>query len=376
MRKRASELDMEKLTVSQVITFLETLAPLAYQEEYDNCGLLTGSSHWEVTGILTTLDCTEEVVQEAIHRNCNLIVSHHPIIFKGLKKITGKTYVERTIIKAIKYDIAIYAIHTNLDNVLEGVNARIAQKIGLTELKILASKENSLSKLITFVPKESVDKVLDSLHQAGAGIIGNYKNCSFTTTGLGTFLPTEAANPVIGTVGSLEKVDEKRIEVILPTALDREVLSALKNAHPYEEVPYYLSAVKNRNPKIGGGMIGELKSPEEPMNFLLRLKKVMRTDSLRYTSLGNKPIKRVAVCGGAGSFLLQNAVAAGADAFVSADFKYHEFFDANNRILIADVGHYESEQFTKELLQEVLTKKFPTFAINFSNTPTNPISYL
>ena len=367
---------MEKLTISHVIAFLETVAPTAYQENYDNCGLLTGSAEWDVSGILTTLDCTEEVVEEAIHRNCNLIVSHHPIIFKGLKKITGKTYVERTIIKAIKHDIAIYAVHTNLDNVLEGVNARIADKIGLTNKKILLPKDNSLSKLVTFAPVEGAAKVLDVLHEAGAGNIGNYKKCSFTSVGTGTFLPTGDALPVIGKTGSIEKVEETRIEVIFPTADEAKILRALRNAHPYEEVAYYHSALRNDNSSIGAGIMGDLKSPEEPKQFLLRLKKVMKTDSIRYTALGNKPIQKVAVCGGAGSFLLQKAIAAGADAFVSADFKYHEFFDADNQILVADIGHYESEQFTKELLQEVLTKRFPTFAINFSNTPTNPISYL
>ncbi len=367
---------MERLTINQVITFLETIAPKVYQESYDNCGLLTGNQNWDVTGVLTTLDCTEAVIEEALERKCNLIVSHHPIIFKGLKKITGQNYVERIIIKAIKNDIAIYAIHTNLDNVYEGVNKKIADKIGLVNNLILSPKENSLSKLVTFVPLESYDKVLAALHDAGAGQLGNYKNCSFTTEGTGAFLPDQFANPYIGKVTILEKVAEQRIEVILPSIIERRVVSALKKAHPYEEVAYYLSTLKNENQEVGAGMIGELENPEEPIVFLNRLKEVMQTNLIRHTVIPNKPISKVAVCGGAGSFLLQEAISAGADVFVSADFKYHDFFDADKNILIADIGHFESEQFTKELLKEVLTRKFPTFAINFSNTPTNPISYL
>ena len=264
---------MHRVKIHEVITFLETLAPKALQESYDNCGLLTGQPEWEVTGVLTTLDCTEQLINEAIARKCNLIVSHHPIIFKGLKKLTGQNYVERTVIKAIKNEIAIYAIHTNLDNVLSGVNGRIASRLGL-------------------------------------------KNCS-------TLVPRQ------------------------PTIKD-----------------------------IGAGLMGELTVAEEPLAFLMRLKHVMNCACVRYTTLPEKPIKKVALCGGSGSFLLPYAMAAGADVYVSADFKYHEFFDADQKIMVADIGHYESEQFTKELLQEVLTEKFLTFAINFSTTPTNPISYL
>jgi dinuclear metal center YbgI/SA1388 family protein len=367
---------MERPTIREVITFLETIAPKNYQESYDNSGLLTGQPDWDVTGVLTTLDCTEKVVQEAIERKCNLIVSHHPIIFKGLKKITGQNYVERTIIKAIKNDIALYAIHTNLDNVYWGVNKKISEKIGLINCNVLVPKVNSLSKLVTFVPTEYSASVLAAIHEAGAGAIGNYRNCSFTTEGTGTFLPTAYAKPSVGEIGSQETVAEHRIEVILPSHKERQVIDALKKSHPYEEVVYYLSALINENQEAGAGMIGELKQPEEPKQFLSRLKNVMRTNVIRHTQMPNRLIKKVALCGGSGSFLLPNAMSLGADAFVSADFKYHEFFDADNRILIADIGHFESEQFTKELLQEVLTRKFPTFAINFSNTPTNPISYL
>lgn len=367
---------MAEIKIKEVTDYLESIAPKAYQESYDNSGLLTGNPGDPIKAILVTLDCTEEVVQEAIDRSCNLIVAHHPIVFKGLKKLTGSNYVERTIILAIRHNIAIYAIHTNLDNVHAGVNRKICEKIGLTDLSILAAKTETLMKLVTFIPSENKDEVLNAMHQAGAGQIGNYKNCSFTVEGTGTFRPNENANPHVGKVLKQEYVQEIRAEVIFPSYLKSRVLDALQNAHPYEEVAYYLSALENENQEVGAGMIGSLANPAEPMEFLKRLKTSMGLSVVRHTRLLNRPIERVAVCGGSGSFLLPQAIQKGAHIYISADFKYHEFFDAEHRIIIADIGHYESEVFTKELLQEVLTKKFPTFAINFSSTVTNPISYL
>lgn len=367
---------METVKIKDVTSHLESLAPSAYQESYDNSGLITGNPDWTVKGVLVTLDCIETVVEEAIQQKCNLIVAHHPIVFKGLKRLTGKTYVERTIIKAIKNDIAIYAIHTNLDNVQNGVNYKIAEKIGLSDLKILAPKPDTLSKLVTFIPKDSASAVLEALHKEGAGNIGNYKNCSFRTVGTGTFQPTEEANPKIGKAGKLEQVEEIRIELIFPTVLESKILTALKKSHPYEEVAYYITSLCNDNQGVGSGVIGILDAPTEPKAFLERLKVKMNTACIRHTALPGTPIQKVAICGGAGSFLLPIAKAKGADVFVSADFKYHEFFDAEGQILIADIGHYESEQFTKDLLKEVLEKKFTSFAVYFSKSVTNPISYL
>lgn len=362
--------------IKDVTDYLESIAPRSYQESYDNASLITGNASWEVKGILVTLDCIESVVDEAIAKGCNVIVAHHPIVFRGLKKLNGNGYVERTVIKAIKHDIAIYAIHTNLDNVYTGVNRKICEKIGLTNLKILAPKKETLGKLVTFIPTENADAVLAALHQAGAGQIGNYKNCSFRLEGTGTFMPTEEANPHIGERNKQEYVNEIRAEVIFPLHLEGKILAALRKAHPYEEVAYYLSTLLNENQEVGSGMIGELAIPAEPLAFLQGLKISMDLQVIRHTNIKHGPIKKVAVCGGAGSFLLPQAIQAGADIFVTADFKYHEFFDADGRIIIADIGHYESEVFTKELLQDVLSKKFSTFAIIFSETATNPISYL
>ncbi len=365
-----------KSTIADVARFLNAFAPTAYQENYDNSGLLTGNPSWEVKGAMITLDCTEAVVDEAIQAGCNLIVAHHPILFRSIKKITGSNYVERTLIKAIKNDIAIYASHTNLDNVRLGVNKMIGEKLGLVNLKILQPKKETLLKLVTFSPRLHTSKILEALHQAGAGQIGEYKNCSFTIEGTGAFTPSQDSKPFAGAPGESEKVEEDRIEVILPRHLEKQVLKALRQAHPYEEVAYYLTELMNENQEVGAGMIGDLPDEIAPLEFLKKIKVDMNAGCIRHTALAFPKIKRVAVCGGAGSFLIPAAKQAGAQMFVSADFKYHEFFDAENEIIIADIGHYESEQFTKDLLGNVLKENFVSFASLFSKTITNPISYL
>jgi dinuclear metal center YbgI/SA1388 family protein len=364
------------MTLSEITNYLETLAPRSYQESYDNSGLITGNPAMEVKGVLVSLDCVEAVIDEAITAGANLVVAHHPIVFKGLKRLTGGNYVERTIIKAIKNDIAIYAIHTNLDNIINGVNRKICEKIGLTNLRVLVPKRDTLTKLVTFIPKDHTEKVLDALYAAGAGQIGKYQNCSFRVEGTGTFQPTGEANPYLGESGKQESVKEDRVEVIFAKHLTSRIMKSLRQAHPYEEVAHYLSDLVNENQEVGSGMIGELAAPQEPMTFLKGLKQQMQLNTIRHTRLIDRPVKKVAVCGGSGSFLLPDAMHAGADVYISADFKYHEFFDADGKITIADIGHYESEVFTKELIQDVLMKKFPTFAINLSNTVTNPISYI
>lgn len=367
---------METIKIKNVTSHLERLAPVSYQETYDNSGLLTGHPEWVVTGILVTLDCIEKVIDEAIQQKCNLIVAHHPILFKGLKKLTGNNYIERTIIKAIKNDIAIYAIHTNLDNVAVGVNKKIADKIGLIDTVVMAPKADTLSKMVTFIPKDAMEPVMNALHTAGAGNVGNYQNCSFRVLGTGVFQPNNDAKPHIGKAGKIEQVEEIRVELLFPTELKSTIIAALRGAHPYEEVAYYHTPVANDNQAVGAGMVGMLPKPIEPMEFLTFLKAKMNTSCIRHTTIPDKLIQKVALCGGAGSFLLPMAKAHQADVYVSADFKYHEFFDSEDKILIADIGHYESEQFTKELLKEVLEEKFINFAVYFSKSVTNPISYL
>ena len=362
-------------SVQQVIQHLATLAPPAYQEGYDNSGLIVGDPQAEVSGVLVSLDAIESVVDEAIAKGCNLIVSHHPIVFRGLKSLTGKNYIERTVIKAIKHDIALYAIHTNLDNVQHGVNRRISERLGLQNVRVLAPKADTLQKLVTFAPLADADRVLQALGEAGAGQIGNYRNCSFQTTGTGRFQPNEQAKPHIGEAGTLEQVEEQRIEVIYPAHLASQILAALRTAHPYEEVAYYQQELLNQNQDVGSGMVGELPEPLSEDKFLAHLKKSMQLSVVRHTRLPEKPVHRVAVCGGAGSFLLPHALRQRADAFVTADYKYHEFFDADGQLLIADIGHYESEVFTKDLLWEFLSEKFVNFAVHLAEVNTNPVFY-
>lgn len=361
--------------ISDVISKLEMLAPPAYQESYDNATLITGDRNWQLNGILCALDCTEEVVEEAIHLGANLIVAHHPIIFKGLKSITGKNYVERTIIKAIKADIAIYAIHTNLDHVAHGVNKRICDRLGLSKTSILSPKKQILSKLTYFVPTADAKKTRDAIFAAGAGKIGEYADCAFQTEGSGTFTPSSNANPTLGFPNHPEQVDESRIEVIVPNYLSNQVISALKKSHPYEEVAYYLQLLENVNQEVGAGMIGELENPIEAEEFLDLLKNNMNLKFIKHTKFISRKIQKVAVCGGAGIFLLADAKRAGADAFVTSDIKYHEFFDAEGQLILCDIGHYESEIFTKVLLGEFLSQNFPNIANYLTKVVTNPTFY-
>ncbi|MCS6935727.1 MAG: Nif3-like dinuclear metal center hexameric protein [Chitinophagales bacterium] len=364
------------MTIRDITDYLETLAPASLQESYDNCGLLTGSHDTKLKGILVTLDCTEEVVDEAIRHRCNLIVAHHPIIFKGLKRLTGASYTERAVIKAIKNDIAIYAIHTNLDNVRQGVNAEIAGRIGLQRCSVLLPKEGTLCKLYTFIPVKDFARVAAEVFKAGAGHIGNYSETSFRTLGTGTFRGNENTNPAIGQRGVLEEVEEVKFETIFPAYLQHKVVAALLRAHPYEEVAYDVVPLKNTHAGIGSGLIGDLPKPMEELLFLKKLKKQMQAACIRHTALRGKPVQRVAVCGGAGSFLLKTALTAGADVFITADFKYHEFFDAENRLIIADIGHYESEQFTRDRIAALISEKFPNIAPLISKINTNPVHYL
>ena len=361
--------------IKDVISYLETIAPLAYQESYDNSGLLTGNKQDTIEGVIITLDCTEAIVQEAIDKGCNLIVSHHPIIFSGLKKITGGNYVERTIILAIKNNIAIYAIHTNLDNVISGVNFQFAKRLGLTNISILNKKQNTINKLVSFVPLDKKEEVLNALYKAGAGSIGNYTECSFSLEGEGMFTPNDESNPTIGTKGKPEKVKESRIEVLVPSHQVHIIVSALKSTHPYEEVAYYITATENINQELGAGLIGELEEKISSQEFLNHLKKTMNLEVIKYTKEYKGTIKKIAICGGSGSFLLGAAKSNNADVYVSADFKYHEYFDAENQLMICDIGHYESEVATKDLLYDILSKKFSSFALNLSEIDTNPISY-
>jgi dinuclear metal center YbgI/SA1388 family protein len=363
------------MKIKDIIQFLESIAPLSLQESYDNAGLIVGDSETECTGIITSLDVTEEVVEEAQRKNCNLIVAHHPIIFRGLKKLNGKNYVERTVISAIKRNIAIYAIHTNLDNVIEGVNQKIAQKLQLQNCKVLLPKEGTLEKLVTFAPVEKAEEVRNALFKAGAGSVGNYDECSFNVDGSGTFRAGEGSDPYVGEIGKRHIENESRVEVVFPSFLESKIIGTLKAAHPYEEVAYYVQALRNTQDGVGSGLIGELPADVSETELLTLLKSAFHLSVIKHTPFLNKPVRKIALCGGAGSFLLSAAIAAGAQVYITGDVKYHEFFDADNRILFADIGHYESEQFTIELLTEFLQKKFSNFAVLKTEMNTNPVRY-
>ena len=363
------------MTVQDIITEIENFAPIAYQEDYDNCGLITGQKNQSVTGALLSLDCTEEVIEEALKNNCNLIITHHPILFAGIKKINGNNYVERTLIKAIQNNIAIYAAHTNLDNVKLGVNKKMGDKLGLKNLQILSPKSNLLKKLVTFVPQSHHQAVLDAIFSAGAGNIGNYANCSFNLDGTGTFKGNSDTKPFIGTPNELSVEKEIRIETIFEFNKESQIIEALRKAHPYEEIAYDIYTVANKHQQIGSGMVGELETPLNEVDFLGHVKKSLLSGCLKHTHKTGKTIKKVAICGGSGRFLLKNAINSGADAFITSDFKYHEFFDAENKLLLIDAGHFETEQFTPEIFYEIIQNKFPTFAIRLSKTNTNPVNY-
>lgn len=364
------------MKVSDIIHVIENFAPPVYQESYDNSGLIVGDSSMPITGVLICLDTIEAIVDEAIQKNCNLIIAHHPIVFSGIKKINGKNYVERVLIKAIKNDIAIYAAHTNLDNVHLGVNRIIGEKLGLINLKILSPKKQYLKKLYTYAPKEHIEKIKNALFEIGAGKIGNYSECSFSVQGSGTFKGNNDANPFIGTKEIRSEELETKIEILFPSYLESKVINTLISNHPYEVVAYEILTLDNVNQEIGSGMYGELTIAMSEADFLCFLKEKMQTKCIRHTEKLGKEIKKIAFCGGAGSFLLSAAKAVNADIFITGDFKYHEFFDAEKQIVIADIGHYESEQFTSQLFHTILKEKFPTFALHLSEITTNPVNYL
>jgi len=363
------------MIVSEVTDILEELAPLSYAEDFDNVGLLLGEPTTKVTGILVTLDTLESVVDEAIATNCNLIISFHPIIFKGLKKITGATYVERVVIKAIQHGICIYCMHTALDNMHQGVNNKICEVLGIMNPKILLPKNGSIKKLVTYVPTKEADSLKKALFEAGGGALGNYSHCSFSLEGTGSFKAEKNARPTVGKKGEIHYEKETQIHITFPSDVQKHVIKALFEHHPYEEVAYEIYSLENTHQQIGMGMIGELATPMAEKDVLKLIKDRMNASGIRHSSLLGKKIQRVAVLGGSGSFAISAAKAKGADLFITADIKYHQFYEAENCIVIADIGHYESEQYTKNLLVDYLTKKIPNFAIALSKSITNPIKY-
>lgn len=364
------------MKIKEIVSALDRFAPLPLQDGFDNAGLQIGLTEAEATGALLCLDVTEAVLDEAIALGCNLVISHHPLIFKGYKSITGKDYVERCILKAIRNDMVLYAAHTNLDNAKGGVNYKIAEKIGLKHLQVLEPKRNSLLKLVTFVPTEQAERVRKALFAAGCGNIGGYDSCSYNLKGEGTFRAGENTHPFCGSIGELHREEEVRIETILPSYKKGEVVRALLSAHPYEEPAFDLYPLENEWTQAGAGIVGELETPETELEFLKRIKKIFEVECVKHNRLTGREIQKVALCGGAGAFLIPQAIRSGADFFITGEIKYHDYFVHEDEILLAEIGHYESEQYTKEIFYSIIRDLFPNFALHLSKINTNPIKYL
>ncbi len=364
------------MKVKDILKEIEKYAPLPLQEGFDNAGLQVGDSDQLATGALICLDVTEAVIEEAIDKECNLIISHHPLAFKPFKSLTGRNYVERCMMKACKHDIVVYSAHTNLDNVAGGVNYRIAELIGLHNIRILSPQKNTLLKLVTFVPEAYAETVRNVLFNAGAGHIGNYDSCSFNLKGEGTFRANEKSKPFVGEIGHLHTENEERIETIIPAYRKSTVTRALLSVHPYEEPVLDFYPLDNTWNMAGSGIVGELPDSEDEYNFLLRIKDIFNVDCIKHSAFTGKLIREVAVCGGGGAFLIPEAIAFGADVFITGEAKYNDFYDVEDKILLAVIGHYESEVCTKDIFYNILSKKFPTFALHFSNVNSNPVKYL
>lgn len=364
------------MKLAEIIATFETHAPLSFQEDYDNTGLAVGDPGMEVAAVLLCLDVTEEVISEAVRLGANVVISHHPVLFRPLKKLTGQTGAERIVLSALAHKIALYSAHTNLDNVFAGVNQKICLKLGLENARILSPLRNGLKKLVTFVPLAHADAVRTALFESGCGHIGHYDSCSFNVDGQGSFRALEGTQPFTGKTGSLHLEPETRIETIFPGVLQSRIISALLKAHPYEEVAYDIYPVESEYTMAGAGMIGELPEPMEAGAFLRRVKNVFGCQQIKHSRFMPNPLKRVAVCGGSGAFMIPQAIQAAADVFITGEVKYHQFYEAEGRIIVADIGHFESEQFTIEIFYEILTKKLPNFAIHFSSIQTSPIYYL
>ena len=363
------------MKLKDLCSFLDSGVPLSFQEGYDNSGLQVGLPEREISSALVTLDVTEEVMNEAVAGKIDVIISHHPLIFNGIMSLAGKSYTERILYEAVKNDIAVYSAHTNLDAFSNGVSRKMSEKIGLEEIRVLSPSGNKLLKLVTYIPESHIEAVRDKLFESGAGVIGNYDNCGFTTSGTGSFRANEMAKPFTGEKGKIHFEKEIRFETILFSHLKEKVIKALLNAHPYEEVAYDLYALENKNAEIGLGCVGRFHNPVSENEFLKLVCSVFNAKGIRYSKLTGKSVRKVALCGGSGASLINLAISSEADVFLTSDIKYHDFFKAENKILLVDTGHFESEKFSGEILKDLIIKKFPKFAVRFSETNTNPINY-
>lgn len=364
------------MDIRSIINAIEDFAPRALQEDYDNSGLQAGDVTNICTGVLLALDVNKETVKEAKENNFNFIVSHHPILFKGIKSITPTSDIGSILIDAITHNISIYSAHTSLDNARFGVSYRMADKLKLQHIHTLQPQASKLCKLVVFAPTAYAESIKRALAKSGAGEIGDYRGCSYSMDGLGAYEATANAHPFIGEIGELHEEAETRIEVILPKRLLSQSLKAMLKVHPYEEPAYDIIPLLNNDAYSGSGAIGALPTPMPLKDFLQILKNVFKCPCIRHNGLnGNQLIQKVALCGGSGSFLANDAIQQGADIFVTGDVKYHDFTTINGQIVVADIGHYESEQCAKEILYDIISDKFPKLNIRQSKTENNTIKY-
>jgi dinuclear metal center YbgI/SA1388 family protein len=363
------------MILQHILNELESLAPPEYQEEWDNSGLLLGSPAREITGIIVSLDTTMEVLHEAISNHCNLIVSHHPFIFQGIRKITPDLPAYHLLRRLIQEDIAVYALHTSLDNSWMGINQYLGQKLGLMNTSILAPKRDSLKKLVVFCPVDHAEKVRNALFEAGAGHIGNYDCCSYNSSGQGSFRASEKANPFVGKRKVIHFEPEIRIEVIFPSAREKPLIDSMRAAHPYEEVAFDLYPLTNSFDRAGSGIVGFLEKPMSEQRFIRIVKSLVGLNSIRHSAFLGRKIRKVAISSGAGGFLIPDVIRSEADIFLTSDLKYHQFQEPGGKLLLMDIGHYESESFMKEMIRAFLIEKFPNFAVLVSATETNPVKY-
>lgn len=363
------------MKISEITGAIEKYAPLWLQEEWDNAGLQVGDTDREATGAVLCVDATEAIVDEAIDRGVNLVISHHPLLFRGLKRITGRTATERIVAKALKHDIAIYSAHTNMDSAPGGVSWATGRRAGLTAMRTLVPQQGRLMKLAVFVPSAYSNAVSEALWNAGAGRMGNYDRCAYMTDGRGTYRPLPGADPAIGTVGQSHTEAETRIEVVFPTAISGRVVQAMLKAHPYEEPAFDLIPLANDITSAGLGVIGSLKTPMPASEYIAWVKQALGIGAIPYAGDARRMVHRVALCGGAGAEFIGNAIAAGADLYMCGDLKYHDFTTHADSIVLADIGHYESEQCTKEIFYDIIQKNFPNFATYYAEEDKNPISY-
>lgn len=358
-----------------LLACIEQWAPFSWQESYDNAGLILGDPDRNVTEALVCFDVTPEVVDEAVRIGAGLIVSHHPAIFKGIKRINPASRLGYMIKQSLCHDIAWCALHTNLDNTLNGVNSYLCEQLGLKDVQPLAPLQDIYGKLQVYVPEAYAEKLRQALAEAGCGAGARYDACSYSSRGEGRFRAGSQAHPFSGQIGELHCEAECKIECLYPLHKTRQVLDVLRTNHPYEEPAFDLLPLRNEATGQGAGAIGNLQESMQETELLDKLKELTGTHCIRHSGFRGRKIRRIALCGGSGGSFIGNACARQADAYITGDLKYHDFADAGSGTWLVDIGHFESEKFAMELIFRFIRKNFPNFAVSISEQARNPVSF-